>query len=114
MKLQKLKNKEPEGFFKGENGEQAICRNIVKIILDHLAPKKIILFGSRADGKGKEYSDFDIAVEGIEMNIREERLLKEALDRKLGIYTIDLINLDKVDKEFKTLVVSKGKVIYER
>ena len=96
------------------HGEQKICMEIIKIIQDHIAPKRIILFGSRAVGGGKKYSDFDIAVEGIEMNIREERLLKEALDRKLGIYTIDLINLDKVDKEFKTLVVSKGKVIYER
>lgn len=97
-----------------KKGQQAIYRDIVRIIKDHLDPQKIILFGSRAIGKEKEYSDFDIAIEGVEMNIRTERLLKEDLDQKLGIYSIDLINLDKVDQEFKKLIVAKGKVIYER
>ena len=81
---------------------------------DFLNPKRIIIFGSRISGRGREYSDFDIAVEGTEMNIRNERLLKDALDDKLGIITVDLINLDKVDSKFKQLVLQTGRVIYEQ
>ena len=80
----------------------------------HLNPGKIILFGSRATGKGKEYSDFDIAVEGAEMNLRKERLLKDTLDEKLGIFMLDLINLDKVDHGFKKIILETGTVVYER
>jgi len=96
------------------NKEQEIIDSIVSLIKDYLHPKRIILFGSRASGKGKKYADFDIAVEGIEMDIRRERLLKDALDEKLGIYTVDLINLDKADAEFKKLILEKGRVIYEQ
>lgn len=92
--------------------DHEVIDSIVCIIRTHVHPKRIILFGSRASGKGKRYSDFDIAVEGAEMTIRNERIVKETLDEKLGIYTVDLINLDKVDSEFKKLVLEKGKVIY--
>jgi len=69
-----------------KDNEQSLIDNIVSLVISHLCPKKIILFGSRAVGKGRQYSDFDIAVEGIEMDIRKERLLKDALDERLGIF----------------------------
>ena len=96
------------------DAEQALVDLIISIVKEHADPKRIILFGSRARGKCREYSDFDIAVEGVETSIRKERLLKEALDQKLGIYTVDLINLDMVDPEFKKLILEQGKVIYEQ
>ena len=94
--------------------EQEVLMDIVTLVRDFLNPKRIIIFGSRISGRGREYSDFDIAVEGTEMNIRNERLLKDALDDKLGIITVDLINLDKVDSKFKQLVLQTGRVIYEQ
>jgi predicted nucleotidyltransferase len=87
---------------------------ITGIIKTALHPKKILLFGSRAIGRGKKYSDFDIAVEGAEMDIRKERLIKEALDQKLGIFSVDLIDLDHVDADFRELVLKTGKVLYEK
>jgi predicted nucleotidyltransferase len=92
--------------------ENQIIEKIIQIIKDHLHPRQIILFGSRAMGTSREYSDFDIALESEEMDIRQERILKEALDNDLGIYAVDLINLKNVDDEFKNLL-EKGKVIYE-
>lgn len=94
--------------------DHEIIDSIINIVKDHLHPRRIILFGSRASGKGKRYADFDIAVEGVEMDIRKERLVKDALDEGLGIFTVDLINLDKVDSEFRKLVLDRGKVIYEQ
>lgn len=96
-----------------EQKEQKIIHTIINIINDYVQPKKIFLFGSRARDKNKLYSDFDIAFEGVEMNIRTERLLKDALDEKLGIFTADLINIDKVDPKFKELILKTGKIIYE-
>jgi predicted nucleotidyltransferase len=92
---------------------QELINTIINIVREHLHPKRIILFGSRAKGKEKEYSDFDIAVEGVEMDIRKERLLKEALDEKMGIYTVEVIDLDKVDEGFRAIVMKTGRVIYE-
>jgi len=48
------------------------------------------------------------------MTHRRERELKDALDARLGIFSVDLINLDKVDPEFKTLIKEGGRVIYDQ
>jgi uncharacterized protein len=92
---------------------QELINTIISIVKEHLHPKRIILFGSRATGKAQKYSDFDIAVEGVEMDIRKERLLREDLDEKMGIYTVEVIDLDKADEGFKRLVLKTGKSIYE-
>ena len=87
---------------------------IKNILIDNLEPVRIYLFGSRATGTNKEYSDFDIAVEGITSTFREMRKTKEKLDEMLGIYSCDLIELEKTSDDFSTLVKTKGKLIYER
>jgi len=93
--------------------DQQIINKIVQTIKIYLHPQKIILFGSRTTENHKQYSDFDIALDNLEIDIRKERLLKEALDNELGIYTVDLINLNKVDNDFKEFVLKKGRIIYE-
>ncbi len=87
---------------------------IVSILIEYLHPKRIILFGSRAKKREHRYSDFDIGVEGANMDIRTERRVKEMLDKKMAIYTVDLINLDKADEEFREMVLKTGRVLYER
>ncbi len=47
------------------------------------------------------------------MDHRTKRRLKKALDDRLGIFTIDLINVDKVDPEFKDIIVQSGVIVYE-
>ena len=100
---------------KGEEGdEEKVIAEIVSTITAYLQPKRILLFGSRARGRGKCYSDFDVALEGVAMTYRRERELKDALDARVGIFSVDLVNLDKVDPEFMVLIKEGGKVIYEQ
>jgi predicted nucleotidyltransferase len=63
----------------GEGEEDKVIDVIVSTITAYLDPKRILLFGSRARGRGKH-----------------------------------LINLDKVDPEFKTLIKEGGRVIYDQ
>ena len=97
-----------------EGEEDKVISEIVSTISAYLHPKRILLFGSRARGRGKRYSDFDVALEGVAMTHRWERELKDALDARLGIFSVDLINRDKVDREFKVLIREGGRVIYEQ
>ncbi len=101
-------------FSSVDQKEQEVIDSIINILKEYIHPKRIILFGSRASGRSKRYSDFDIAVEGVDMDVRKERLLKDALDERLGIYMVDLIDIDKVNKEFRKIIMDKGKVIYEQ
>ncbi len=86
---------------------------IVQIITEFVQPKQIILFGSRTSGLAHRYSDYDVALVGVSMNHRTERRLKEALDDGLGVFIVDLINLDNVDVAFRELVLQNGVILYE-
>jgi predicted nucleotidyltransferase len=94
--------------------EERAIDEIVKVLTSYLQPERIILFGSRAKERGLRYADFDIAIEGSEVDIRKERLIKDVLDEKLGIYTVELVNLERVDREFKKIVLQTGRVLYDR
>jgi len=86
---------------------------IINTIIEMTQPKQIIWFGSRVCGTAHRYSDYDIALAGVDMDHRTERHLKEALDDRLGIFTVDLIDIDKVDPEFKNSILQNGVIVYE-
>lgn len=91
-------------------------KNIAKIIhtiTEMVQPEQIILFGSRTHGTAHRYSDYDIALTGVDMDHRTERRLKQILDDRLGIFTVDLINGDKIDPAFRDLIVQSGVIVYE-
>jgi len=85
---------------------------IINTITKLVQPDQIILFGSRARDVAHRYSDYDIALVGVDMDHRTERRLKEALDDRLGIFTVDLIDMGKVDPEFKEIILQSGVIIY--
>jgi len=88
---------------------------IIKLIKDDLKPKKIILFGSRAKGEEHKGSDIDLCVIGAEdFGKSKVRKLKEKIDEVSGLYSVDLIFYEKIDDEFKNLIIKNGKVIYEK
>lgn len=58
---------------------------LVDCLVEHLHPKRILLFGSRARGDAQTCSDIDLAVDGaLPASFREERKLREALDELAG------------------------------
>jgi predicted nucleotidyltransferase len=56
-------------------------KEIIKRIVDVVEPDKIILFGSRANGKNKERSDYDICV--LKKEVENKRKLAQKIYRKL-------------------------------
>jgi len=91
-----------------------ILNSTIEILKDKLNPDKIILFGSRAKGKSKLHSDFDIAIEISKPDLRTRRIIKEKIDDVSGLYSVDLIYLNSVDENFKNLVLKTEKTVYER
>lgn len=94
--------------------QDKLITRIVEIINESMEPKRIWLFGSRAEGTYDQHSDFDIAVEGHPSDIRTFRKTREKLDAVLGIYSIDLVELEKVNQPFRELIQRKGVILYER
>jgi len=79
-----------------------------------IKPKRVILFGSRAAGKYNPGSDFDIALDGKKIDVRRMRELKEKLEEVSGLHKVDIIFLGSVDREFKNIILKRGKILYER
>ena len=94
--------------------EAEIIKKTVEILKNHCNPSKIILFGSRAQGKNHCHADFDFAVDVKKPSISIQREIGDALDKISGLYKVDIVYLLSIDKEFKNIILQTGKVLYER
>ncbi|WP_457640375.1 type VII toxin-antitoxin system MntA family adenylyltransferase antitoxin [Persephonella sp.] len=97
---------------KQKNNATFYIQKIVEVIKKY-NPEKIVLFGSRARGDNKRTSDIDIAVD-IDLPFREQRKLKEEVDKISGLYSVDLIFLPNVNEKFKKKILKEGKTLYEK
>jgi predicted nucleotidyltransferase len=101
-----------ELLLKKNSIEDKKLKKIVKIIVDEISPKKIILFGSRGKGTSSFNSDYDIAIDSKLIGVSEKRKLKEKIDKVIGLHKIDLIFLKEIDPGFKNIILKTGKTIY--
>lgn len=95
--------------------ERPLLDQILKLILRHKKPERVILFGSRAGETARGGSDIDIAVEARGWSERDFNLIRNELDEEiktpLKFDVIDLARLQK--KSLKAAILREGKVIYE-
>ena len=94
--------------------EEEILGRIVSLLKKDIKPKRVILFGSRAAEKYSPGSDFDIAVDSKKVGVRKMRELKEKVEEVSGLHKVDIIFLESVDREFKNIILKRGKILYER
>lgn len=88
---------------------------IVELIKSAIAPDRIYLFGSRATGEERPFSDIDICVEiGIKPEHREIRILKERIDDIAGLHSVDLIFMQDGDEDFRNMIKKRGVILYEK
>ena len=93
--------------------ENEVLETALSILKKELDPRRIILFGSRAEGRHKPGSDFDLAVDVPKPADRSYRIL-ETVNDSVGLYTVDVVYLPNVEPGFRNLILKTGKVIYER
>lgn len=76
--------------------------------------KQVYLFGSRATGKNRDYSDFDLVLSG-EIDLALISDLNYALEEETNLpYFFDLINFDELEnEELREHILEHGEVIYQ-
>ncbi len=86
---------------------------IIAGIRDTWNPTRIVVWGSLLNPEQfREYSDIDIAVEGvIDMEAWSE-MERWALGRTT--FSLDLVPLEKLHREHRSRILRKGSVVYER
>jgi len=87
---------------------------IVKIVVKHLNPKKIILFGSRGKGNFRFNSDYDIAVDSNQYDFRTIRKIKEKVNEAAGLKKVDVVFINEIEDGFKEIINKTGKILYEK
>ncbi len=91
----------------------AMIKSVFELKKDLLTERRIILFGSRASQKNKERSDFDIGILGKKpLSTADFYKLKDALDELPTLYTIELVDLNKVSVSFRNEALKNYSVLY--
>lgn len=77
-------------------------KTIKDIINEHLDPKehKAFIFGSRATGDFRKYSDFDIGVTGDRLKATVYFDLESAFEESDLPYTVDVVDFNDLSEEF--------------
>lgn len=85
----------------------SIIENILK---HHFEGARILAFGSRVTGINKEFSDLDLAIDNNTplSTIDLANAKQDFIDSDLP-FSVDLIDLNKVDKAFKTSIENSGR-----
>src|SRR5438552_23931 len=92
--------------------ENEVLGTALAILKRELDPQRILLFGSRAEGRHAPGSDFDLAVDAPKPGRAYQ--IHEAINDSVGLYTVDIVYLPSVEPDFRNLILKTGKVIYER
>jgi uncharacterized protein len=71
-------------------------RDLVRVFTSYPSIVRVLIFGSRAKGIGKPYSDIDLAVIAPDMDDREFSRLLSDLDSLELVFKLDVVHLDKL------------------
>jgi predicted nucleotidyltransferase len=80
-----------------------IVRDILRTHLPESA--QIWVFGSRATGRARRYSDLDIAIDaGQRLTLDESAILAEAFGDSDLPYRVDIVDWQEIDAHFRHLI----------
>ena len=81
--------------------------NFVKETLKKYIPNpnaKFYIFGSRARGKYREYSDVDIAIDSLDLTSEIKSKLEIEFENSTFPYEVDIVDLNNIKESFKNLI----------
>jgi len=89
-----------------------IVSQVREIILKHVSPTRIYLFGSRVTGEARLESDYDFAFDAPDADNTALQTIRDELEQLHTLYRIDVANIAKADIRFASRVRDTGIVIY--
>lgn len=90
-----------------------VIETLVEKISRFPSVEAVILFGSRATGQERPFSDIDLAVVGI-ADDHEWTHVRQLADEARTLLKIDILRFEKVEEAIRDSIIREGKVLYER
>lgn len=95
-----------------KNAREAVQR-ILDLLLEKYKPLRVYQWGSLLhEGEFREWSDIDIAVEGLSDPLDGLRAADDA--SRLTDIPVDLVELDRIDPRHAATIRDEGRLLYER
>ena len=95
--------------------EEKYLAEIRRILAEHVSDCEVRVFGSRIEGKARDFSDLDLALVGSEkINWQRIELLKDAFASSDMPMTIDVIDWHAISDEFRAVIENHYEVIQEK
>ena len=81
---------------------------IKEILFKHITnpDAKFYIFGSRAKGRYKEYSDVDIAIDSPDMTLEQKLKLESDFENSIFPYEVDVVDLNDIKENFKNVIIN--------
>ena len=81
-------------------------RIVLDLLAEHLPQgAKTWVFGSRATGRARRYSDLDLAIDaGRRLTLDESAMLREAFEESDLPYRVDIVDWHAIDGRFRSLI----------
>jgi predicted nucleotidyltransferase len=90
-----------------------MIRQCLSAFGDSLKGHQVLLIGSRANGKARPRSDFDLGVIGHgSLPLKTFYEIEDALEKIPTLYRIDWVDLNGVSDQFRRIALFEGKVLY--
>lgn len=97
------------------NIEEEYEVEIRRILGEHVPDCEVRVFGSRIEGKARDFSDLDLALVGEEkLDWRRIERLKDAFSASDLPMTVDVIDWYAISDEFRTVIKNKYEVLQEK
>lgn len=92
---------------------RAEAQAIVAMIVEKYRPTRVLHWGSiLRPEQFRDYSDIDIAVEGI--TDAEQFFAMYGDAEAMTRFPLDLVQLEKIEPEYRRLIETRGQVVYRR
>lgn len=109
-----MTNIDTQGKDTREQEIRAMLVETMRANSDRLGGRQVVLFGSRAQGKAKPRSDFDLGVVGdTPLPLADFFAIEDMLDELPTLYRIDWVDFARVSDRFRTQALQNVEVIYE-
>jgi type I restriction enzyme S subunit len=82
------------------------------ILASKLPGREVRIFGSRAIGTAKPYSDIDLVIMGDEpLKVTTMRILRDAFDDSDLPFQVDLVEWEGTSNEFRQVIAATAKTL---
>ena len=91
-----------------------ILAEVADILARFLPDARIFLFGSRARGDAEQTADFDFAIDaGSKIPLDVIARIKDEIEELRTLKSVDIVDLNRVNHAFKTIILKTGVKIYD-